>query len=72
MLTSKWTTAWDHGVRDASPITHLQSFDDSMIVGGGGGHTNWRHLHDTLVIILNFHDDLPQSCLKACIFGHPC
>ena len=32
IFTSKWTTAWHHGLRDASWNTHLQSFDSTNVV----------------------------------------
>ena len=30
IFTAEWTTAWNHGVRDTSVNTHLQSFDSSI------------------------------------------
>ena len=30
IFTSKWTTSWHHGVRDALFNTHLQSFDSPI------------------------------------------
>ena len=44
-FTSNRTTAWHHGVRDASLNTHLQSFDRLIPVEYG------KHLYDTLLII---------------------
>ena len=32
IFTSKWTTAWHHGVRDASLNAHLQSFHSPIAV----------------------------------------
>ena len=49
MFTSKWTTARHHGMRDPSLNTHLNA---RSLWKKNGPH--WRHLVDTLPIVLNF------------------